>query len=177
MAGLGAGIDDFRPIVNRSTILDRVARGSGATRTPASMATRQIAPQGLGKLGRAIDEGVDGLAADGAQTRFVPRFQPARDLLGRPSLGQAVADESAQTCVPFKDRFTLSAQLVGSASVKRRVTATGKRVATQFPRNGGLRSAKSFADGAHRPAGGAQRADLISFVVRQMQIGSHGNTP
>jgi hypothetical protein len=26
MAGLGAGIDDFRPIVNRSTILDRVAR-------------------------------------------------------------------------------------------------------------------------------------------------------
>src|SRR5208282_6011495 len=50
-------------------------------------------PQGLGLLCGPIDEGVDCLAADGPQPRFVPGFQPTGDLFGRPSLGQPIAHE------------------------------------------------------------------------------------
>ncbi len=87
MAGLAAAFNGLRTIMDRRSILDGVARGSGATRATAFVATRQITPQGLGLLCGLIDEGVDCLAADGPQPWFVPGFQPAGDLLGRPSLG------------------------------------------------------------------------------------------
>jgi hypothetical protein len=38
----------------------------------------------------SIDEGVDCLAADGPQPRFVATFQPTGDLFGRPSLGEPI---------------------------------------------------------------------------------------
>src|SRR5271166_238168 len=40
-----------------------------------------------------IDEGVDCLAADRPQPRFVPGFQPTGDLFGRPSLGESITHE------------------------------------------------------------------------------------
>src|SRR5271165_1939693 len=50
-------------------------------------------PQGLGLLCGPIDEGVDCLAADRPQPRFVPGFQPTGDLFGRPSLGESITHE------------------------------------------------------------------------------------
>src|SRR6516165_12261795 len=88
MAGLAAVFNGLRTIMDRRSILDGVARGSGATWASAFVATRQIAPQGLGLLCGPIDEGVDCLAADRPQPRFVAGFQPTGDLFGRPSLGE-----------------------------------------------------------------------------------------
>src|SRR5450432_4089647 len=90
MAGLAAAFNDLRTIMDRASILDGVARGSGATRATAFVATRQIPPQGLGLLSSPIDEGVDCLAADGPQPRFIPGFQPTGYLFGRPSLGEPI---------------------------------------------------------------------------------------
>jgi hypothetical protein len=93
MTGFAAAFIGLRTIMDRSSILDGVARGSGATWTTAFVATRQITPQGLGLLCGSIDEGVDCLAADGPKPRFVPGFQPPGDLLGRPSLGEPITHE------------------------------------------------------------------------------------
>src|SRR5271165_1722892 len=93
MAGLAAAFNGLRTIMDRGSILDGVARGSGATWTTAFVAPRQITPQGLGLLCGPIDEGVDCLAADGPQPRFVSGFQPTGDLLGRPPLGQPITHE------------------------------------------------------------------------------------
>src|ERR1700729_4072562 len=93
MAGFAAAFNGLRTIMDRRSILDGVARGSGATRATAFVATRQITPQGRGLLCGPIDEGVDCLAADGPQPRFIPRFQPTGDLFGRPSLGEPVPHE------------------------------------------------------------------------------------
>jgi hypothetical protein len=57
---------------------------------------QQISPQGLGLLGGPIDEGVDRLATDNPQRQFVLRLEPTGDLLGRPTLGEAVSDEAAR---------------------------------------------------------------------------------
>jgi hypothetical protein len=89
MAGLAAAFNGLRTIMDRRSILDGVARGSGATRATAFVATRQITLQGPGP----IDEAVDCLAADGPQPRFVPGFQPTGDLFGRPSLGEPIPHE------------------------------------------------------------------------------------
>src|SRR6516165_3634841 len=59
MAGLAAAFNGLGTIMDRGSILDGVARGSGATRATAFVAARQTAPQGLGLLCGAIDEGVD----------------------------------------------------------------------------------------------------------------------
>src|SRR5580700_5304412 len=69
------------------------SREALATRATAFVATRQITPQGRGLLCGPIDEGVDCLAADGPQPRFIPGFQPTGDLFGRPSLGEPVPHE------------------------------------------------------------------------------------
>ena len=45
MASLAAGFDGFRPIMDRSSILEGVARGSGTTGATAFVATRQTTPQ------------------------------------------------------------------------------------------------------------------------------------
>ena len=79
--------------MDRRSILDGVARGSGAARATAFVATRQITPQGRGLLCAPIDEGVDCRAADAPQPWFIPGFQPTGDLFGRPSLGEPIPDE------------------------------------------------------------------------------------
>src|SRR3974377_1878064 len=117
MASLAAAFNDLGTIMDRRSILDGVARGAGGTRTTAFVATRQITPQRLGLLCGPIDEGVDCLAADGPQPRFVPGFQPAGDLLGRPSLGEPITHEQTQSGLSFEDRFTPPAQLIGSGGV------------------------------------------------------------
>jgi hypothetical protein len=76
MAGLAAAFNDLRTIIDRRSILDGVARGSGPTRATAFVAPRQITPQGLCLLSGSIDEGVDCLAADGPQPRFIVKFHP-----------------------------------------------------------------------------------------------------
>src|SRR4029077_19800035 len=77
-----SAFNGLRTIMDRRSILDGVARGPGATRATAFVATRQITPQGRGLLCGPIDEGVDCLTADGPQPRFVPGFQPTGDLFG-----------------------------------------------------------------------------------------------
>src|SRR3984957_12245268 len=71
MAGLAAAFNGLRTLMDRRSILDGVARGSGATRATAFVAPRQITPQGRGLLCGPIDAGVDCLAADGPQPGFV----------------------------------------------------------------------------------------------------------
>src|SRR5271156_3519562 len=93
MTGLAAAFHGLWTIMDRRSILDGVARGSGAAWTTTFVATRQITPQGLCLLSGPIDEGVDCLAADGPQPRFVARFQPTGDLFGRPSLGEPITHE------------------------------------------------------------------------------------
>jgi hypothetical protein len=93
MAGLAAAFNGLGTIMDRSSIHDGVARGSGATRATAFVAPCQITPQGLCVLSGSIDEGVDCLAADGPQPRFIARFQPTGDLFGRPSLGEPITHE------------------------------------------------------------------------------------
>src|SRR5215831_20160570 len=69
MAGLAAAFNGLRTVMDRRSILDGVARGSGATRATAFVATRQITPQGLGLVCGPIDESVDCLAP-AAAVRF-----------------------------------------------------------------------------------------------------------
>ena len=80
--------------MDRRSILDRVARGSGATGTRRLWRRYEITRQGLCLLSGSIDEGVDCLAADVPQPRLVlAGFQPTGDLFGRSSLGQPVTHE------------------------------------------------------------------------------------
>src|SRR4029077_10634226 len=88
-----AAFNGLRTIMDRRSILDGVARGSGVTRATAFVATRQITPQGRGLLCGPIDEAVDCLTADGPQPRFIPGFQPTGDLFGRPPPGEPVPHE------------------------------------------------------------------------------------
>src|SRR5580704_6124190 len=93
MAGLAAAFNGLRTIMDRRSILDGVARGSGATRASGVCGDASDMPQGRGLLCGPIDEAVDGLTADGPQPRFIPGFQPTGDLFGRPSLGEPVSHE------------------------------------------------------------------------------------
>ena len=106
MAGLAAAFNGLRTIMDRRSILDGVARGSGATRATAFVATRQITPQGLGLLCGPIDEGVDCLAADGPQPRFIPRFQPTGDLFGALSRVPAQVLPAVPMATPVDPIFT-----------------------------------------------------------------------
>jgi len=55
--------------------------------------------------------------------------EPAGDLFGRPSFGEAIADEGPELMIFFEDRFTPPAQLIGSGGVKRRIAAAFQGVA------------------------------------------------
>ena len=129
------------------------------------MTSREITPQLLGLLGGAVDEGVDRLAAHGPQTAFVSGFQPARNLLGRPSFCEAVENEAPQGCVFLDQRFTPPAQLISSGGVKRRVAPAGQPIARQFARNRRLRTADRPSDGADRMAQDLQQTNLFSLVI------------
>jgi len=85
MAGLGSGVDSLRPFMDGDSIFDRISRGPRSARTPAFVTAREITPKLFGLLVSAIDKGVDRLATHRPQTAFISRFQPTRDLLGRPS--------------------------------------------------------------------------------------------
>ena len=65
------------------------------------------------------------------------------------------------------------AQLIGSGGVKRRIPARGECVPLQLPGDGCFRSTERPGNGPHRLHRGPQYADLVSFVLRQMRIGSH----
>jgi hypothetical protein len=54
------------------------------------MAAGQIAPQLLALASGAIDESVDGFEPQGAQAALMAGLEPAGDLLGRPSFGEAI---------------------------------------------------------------------------------------
>ena len=129
MTSLGSGVDIFGPFMDGDAILYRISRRPRSARAAAFVTSREITPQLLGLLSGAVDEGVDRLAAHGPQTAFVPGFQPARDLLGRPPFGEAVENEAPQGSVFLDQRFTPPAQLISSGGVKRRVAPAGQPVA------------------------------------------------
>src|SRR5438105_9793369 len=109
--------------------------------------------------------------------RSISALQPARDLLGCPPFREAVKNEGPQGAVFLDQRFTPPAQLIGPGGVKRRVAAAGQLIAGQFAQDGRLWTADRFGDDADRLAKGLQQTNLFSFVIRQMRIASHGNTP
>ena len=99
---------------------------SRAIRTPAGSAPAgKIAPQFLRLLPGAIDEGVDGLAADRPQTTLGTALKPAGDLFGRPAFGQAIANEARQRLIPLNERTSLSTQKIGAVGVTRRIVPLG----------------------------------------------------
>src|SRR4051795_4543900 len=81
------------------------------------------------------------------------------------------------SAIPLEDGVTPSAPLIGSGGVERRIAAPGQGVSAQLPRHGGFGPPHRLGDGADRTASGLQRSDLISFVIQQMRIAWHGNTP
>src|ERR1700682_4979916 len=107
MGGLGSGVDSLRPFMDGDPIFDRISRGPRSARTPAFVTAREITPKSFGLLVRAVDKGVDRLATHCPQTAFVSRFQPTRDLLGRPSFRKTVANESPQFLIFFDYGFFL----------------------------------------------------------------------
>jgi len=138
------------------------ARGSRPARPSALVTAGQIAPEVLALAGGALDEGVDGLEPQGAQTALVAGLEPSGNLFGRPSFRKTIADESPQSLIFFEDGFTPPAQLIGSGGVKRRITPAREGVASQFPRDGGFCSLKRPGDGADRAAGPLHGRDYSS---------------
>jgi len=63
-------IDVFRPLMDGNSVLDRVAGPPGRGFAPALVTPRQEAPELLGLLAVAIEEGVDRLHRDGAQPQL-----------------------------------------------------------------------------------------------------------
>jgi len=136
---------------------------------PSAIVTAgQIAPEVLALVGGAIDEGVDGLEPQSAQTALVAGLEPSGNLFGRPYFRNTITDESPQFLIFFEYGFTPPAQLIGSGGVKRRITLAWQGVASQFPRHGGFRSLKHPGDGADRAACRPHDRDLVSFLVQQM---------
>ena len=168
MANVGAGFDVFRSIVDGGAVFDRIARGSRPARPSALVTAGQIAPEEFALAGGAIDEGVDGLEPQGAQTALVAGLEPSGNLFGRPSFRKTIADESPQFLIFFEDGFTPPAQLIGSGGVKRRITPAREGVSSQFPGHGGFCSLKRPGDGADRAAGRPHDRDLVSFLVQQV---------
>jgi len=117
MANVGAGFDVFRSIVDRGAVFDRIAGGSRPARSSALVTAGQIAPEVLALVGGAIDEGVDGLELQGAQTALVAGLEPSGNLFGRPSFRKTIADESPQFLIFLEYGFTPPAQLIGSGGV------------------------------------------------------------
>jgi hypothetical protein len=114
--------------------VDRGALGDDAARLPSPSPAasgppaRQQLPELLALLPGAVDEGVDRLGGDGAQPAFLAPPQPARDLLGRPTLQQPLADEPAESGVALEDGRTLPALEVATLGVDRQVAALGQRI-------------------------------------------------
>ena len=108
------------PMSARSLIVSR--EGPRPARPSALVTAGQIAPEVLALTGGAIDEDVDGLEPQGAETALVAGLEPSGNLFGRPSFRKTIADESPQFLIFLEDGFTLPAQLIGSGGVKRRIT-------------------------------------------------------
>jgi hypothetical protein len=98
-------------------------------------------------------------------------------LLGGPPFRQPVDNEGSQGSISFNQRFTPPAQLIGSGGVERRVAPARQPVAQEFARDRRLRPADRFGNRADRMAHSLGQTNLFSFVIRQMRIAAHGNTP
>jgi hypothetical protein len=74
MTSLPAGFDRFRPVVDRGTILDRIARWPCPPGPATFMPAGEITPEFMRLLGDAVDEGINGFAADDpeADARCLP---------------------------------------------------------------------------------------------------------
>ena len=125
MASFAAAFNGLRTLLDRGSILDGVARGSGATWATAFVATRQIAPQGLGPLRRPIDEGVDRLAADGPQPAVRSRIST-----NRRSARGVHPSASRSFCRPRGGRW----QPLPGRSVGRKPPSPGSCSGTRSPR-------------------------------------------
>src|SRR3712207_1349238 len=88
-----AFLDSLGPVVDGAALRDDVARLAGPPRAASGAPARQQPPEPLSLLPGTVEEGVDGLAGDGTEPALLAPPQPAGDLLGRPALEQALADE------------------------------------------------------------------------------------
>jgi hypothetical protein len=92
---------------------------------PRLVRPRQQLPELLGLLRGAVDEAVDRLEADRAEPALLAPLQPAGDLLRRPPLQQALADEAAELGVTLENGRALPALEVAALGVDRQVAAAG----------------------------------------------------
>ena len=136
MAGFAAAIDRGRPVVNRGAIGDAAAGPARSPVPPPGAAAGQEPPQPLGLLRGAMDEGVDGLRAQGTQLALLAALQPAGDLLRRPGLEQPLMDEAAPALVAIEDRRPLPPAAVRALGIDRLMAALGQGIAPELAAEG-----------------------------------------
>ena len=114
MPGLAPLIDLLGPVVDGAPLGDGAARLPSPPPAALGAPARQQPPELLGLLPGPVNEGVDGLEGDGAEPALLAALQPAGDLLRRPALEQALADEAAELGVALEDRRSLPALQVAA---------------------------------------------------------------
>jgi len=97
------------PVVDGTPLGDRGVRLPSPSSAAPGASARQQLPELLGLLPGAVDEGVDRLEADRAEPALLAPLQPAGDLLRRPPLQQALADEAAELAVTLENGRALPA--------------------------------------------------------------------
>ena len=70
---------------------------------------------------------LDGILRRSCDVRFLP--SASQNFAPGPPLREAVDNEGSQGAIPFDQRFTPPAQLIGSGGVKRRVTSARQLIA------------------------------------------------
>ena len=94
----------------RGPVVDGAPPGHGAAGLPApppaapGPPARQQLPELLALLPRAVDEGVDRLDRHPTKPALLAALEPAGDLLRRPALQQALANEPAEPLVALQER-------------------------------------------------------------------------
>jgi hypothetical protein len=175
--GLAAPVDALGPVVEGAPPGDGATRLPRPTAAPPGAAARQQLPQLLGLLRYPVDEGVDGLGGDGAQPAFLAPPQPARNLLRRPALEQALADEAAEPRVALEHGRPLAALEVAALGMHRQVAALGQRVAPQLAADGRGRPAELGRDRPQAEPLGLQRGQPVPLLQAQMRPACHRTIP
>jgi IS30 family transposase len=121
--------------------------------------------------------------ANGRLRRWLPR-QIDIDKVSDEEIQDIVitANLTPRKCLGFKTPFQAILKELGkdvqiSGGVKRRIAPARQLVARELARDRRLRPADRFGNRADRMAHSLGQTNLFSFVIRQMRIASHGNTP
>src|SRR4051812_5423689 len=170
-------LDVRGPVVDRAPPGDGAARRPGPPPAPPGAPARQQLPELLALLPGPVGEGVDRLERHRTEPALLAALEPARDLLGRPPLQQALADEAAELGVPLQNGRPLAAVQVAALGVHRQVAAFGQGVAPQLAADGRGRPAERPRDRPQAQPLGLERGQPLPFLQLQMRPARHRPIP